>query len=202
MSSEYKRKWGSQLLALGPFSRLSVEAFSDSSHISISRCLGTQSQQGLQGVSHRQNYSRTGLICPHGHLSPHSQSQETRTKGKPPGLRKPRLSQTHRLHSTSQLLTVRVERHTETSGGMQKIASSHKQHLLPQHVNSTLADSTLYNEGGRQEPPPSTGSDLGVPHIGIAHFSKDNATLPACRKGRVFTTRSHQYLIASMCHWG
>lgn len=153
MSSEYKGKWGSQLLALGPFSRLSVEAFSDSSHISISRCLGTQNQQGLQGVSHRQNYSRPGLICPHGHghLSPHSQSQETRTKGKPPGLRKPRLSQTHRLHSTSQLLIVRVERHTETSGGMQKIASSHKQHLLPQHVNSTLADSSLFTmrEGDR-----------------------------------------------------
>lgn len=51
VSSEYKRKRESQLLALGTFSRLTVEAFSDSLHISISRCLGTQSQQGLQGVS-------------------------------------------------------------------------------------------------------------------------------------------------------
>lgn len=92
-------------------------------HISISRRLGNQSQQGLQGVCHRQNSSRPGLICPHGHLLPHSQSQETRTKGKPPGLRKPRLWQTHSLDSTSQLLTVRVESCTETSRGMQEIAS-------------------------------------------------------------------------------
>lgn len=123
VSSEYKRKGESQLLGLGPLSRLSVEAFSDPLHISNSRRLGNQSQQGLQGVCHRQNYSRPGLICPHGPMSPHSQSEETTTKGKPPGLRKPWLWQTHSLHSTSQLLTVRVESCTETSGGMQEMAS-------------------------------------------------------------------------------
>lgn len=199
MSSEYKRKGESQLLALGPLSRLSVEAFSDSLHISISRRLGNQSQQGLQGVCHRQNYSRPGLICPHGPMSPHSQSQETTTKGKPPGLKKPWLWQTHSLHSTSQLLTVRVERAQRPLEACRKL-------LLPQAAPSSSTCEvytsrlfTLYNVKSLLC---LLGSDLGVPHIGIAHFPKDNATLPACRKGRVFTTRSHQYRSASMCHWG